>query len=820
MNIDRMSFALGACCAAVCAALLAVPYSTAAEQADADLALLPAQVALQGPEARQPLLVEETRDGRPVGQVTEGVTFETSDAAVAHVVDGAVTPRGNGAAVITARVGERTATAQVAVSGMDRPFAWNFRNHVESVLVKGGCNSGACHGAAAGKNGFRLSLRGYNPDGDFLSLTRDARGRRVVPADPGRSLLLTKPTGLVPHRGGVRFAADSLEYRVLAEWIAAGAVAPQAEDPRIERIEVLPPAVVLPPQAAQQLLVRAHYSDGHVEDATRWAKYTANNAAVAYVDDAGRVQVAGSGEGSITVWYQSKVAVSTVSAPYAPSPAAEALAALPRRNLIDQRVLDKLAALNIPAAPPSADGEFLRRAFLDTIGTLPTPDEARAFLADAAPDKRDRLIETLLARPEFVDYWTYKYSDLLLVNSEKLPPQAMWAYHHWIRRHVASNTPWDEIARQLLTARGSSLENGAANFFLLHQDPLDLAETTTVALLGFSINCARCHNHPLEKWTNDQYYGMASLFARVRTKNLASDAERVVYDADDGEIAQPLTGRSQPPAPLDAAPLDGAATQSRRQRLADWLTAAENPYFRRAIVNRVWANFFGVGLVEPIDDMRQTNPASNEPLLADLAQYLADHGHDLKALMRLILQSHTYQRSSLAAPENADDSRFYSRYYPRRLMAEVLLDAVSQVAGAPTAFPDYPSGWRALQLPDASVPSYFLKTFGRPDRTITCECERTAEPSMVQVLHLANGDVLNQKLAATGNRIEQLLASGAADAAIIDECYLSALSRLPTADERAQLTTALADAPPSERRAAVEDLYWGVLSSKEFLFNH
>ncbi len=785
-----------------------------------DVQLVPTEIVLRGPEARRRLLLEELHDGKFVGQATEGVAWETSDPTVATVAEGIVTPVGNGSATIAARRGQSTATARVMVEAMDQPFVWSFRNHVQSVLVKAGCNSGACHGAAAGKNGFRLSLRGYNSAGDFLSLTREARGRRIVPGDPGRSLILTKPTGLLPHRGGVRFSADSLEYRVLAEWIAAGAPAPQDGDPRITRVEVLPTEAVLKVGDRQPLLAQAYFSDGRVEDVTRWAKFTANNATVAQVDDDGLVQVMGAGEGSVTVWYQSKVAVATVTAPYQQPFDPDQIAALPRRNLIDQRVLEKLASLRITPAAPASDAEFLRRASLDTVGTLPTVDETRAFLADASADRRDRLIESLLARPEYVDYWTYKLSDLLLVNSEKLAPQAMWAYHHWIRQHVASNTPWDQIVRELVTARGSTLENGAANFFMLHQDPLDLAETTTVALLGFSINCARCHNHPLEKWTNDQYYGMANLFAHVRSKNLGSDAERAVYDADQGDVIQPLTGKAPAPAALDAAALDAASAVSRREHLAQWLTAADNVYFRRAIVNRVWANFLGVGLVEPVDDMRQTNPASNEALLADLAQFLGDNGHDLKQLMRLILQSHTYQRSSLPSPENADDRRFYSRYYPRRLMAEVLLDAVSQAAGAPTAFPDYPSGWRALQLPDANVPSYFLKTFGRPDRSITCECERTAEPSMVQVLHLANGEALNQKLSAAGNRIERLLKENASDAAIIEEAYLCSLSRLPTANESSRLSEILAQTPPGERRAALEDLFWGLLGSKEFLFNH
>ncbi len=517
--------------------------------------------------------------------------------------------------------------------------------------------------------------------------------------------------------------------------------------------------------------------------------------------------------------YLSSNVVATVACAFDAPLAADVLAAAPRRNFIDERVLDKLKALNLPPSPTASDGEFIRRAFLDTIGVLPTADEARAFLADPSPDKRDKLVELLLARPEFVDYWAYKWSDLLLVSSEKLKPAAMWAYHDWIRNQVANNTPWDVLARSIVTATGSTLENGAANFFVLHQDPAELAETTSLAFLGMSINCAKCHNHPLEKWTNDQYYGMANLLARVRTKDLAGDGNRMVFPVPAGELVQPRTGKPQVPCPLDGRPLDPADTSDRRMHLADWLVAPENPYFSRAITNRVWANFFGVGMVEHVDDLRLTNPASNEPLLAAAAGYLVDSHYDLQALMRAILQSETYRRSSQPLGENQADTRFYSRYYPRRLMAEVLLDAVSQVTSAPTTFPGYPAGRRALQLPDANVNSYFLKAFGRPARSLTCECERTAEPSMVQVLHLSNGDTVNQKLEAAGNRLDQLIAAGTPNDKLIEEAYLAALSRFPTEQEKARLDRVLSDPGESNRRLLVEDLYWGILTSKEFLFN-
>lgn len=694
----------------------------------------------------------------------------------------------------------------------------SFRNNVQPILAKYGCNSGACHGAAAGQNGFKLSLRGYDDEGDFTTLTRHALGRRIIPSDPGRSLLLLKSTGAVPHKGGKRFEVDSLEYKILSGWIAAGTPGPKKEDPRIVRIEVTPEKVVLKPGAVQQLTVKAHFSDGHMEDVTRWAKYTDANSSVTLVDETGKVTVQGYGEGAITAWYLSRIAMATVSAPYENEVDPQVFASADRRNLIDDLALEKLKDLNLPPSPRCSDAEFIRRAFVDTIGTLPEAEETRRFLESKSAGKRDELIEGLLKRKEFVDYWTYRWSDLFLVNSEKLRPAAMWSYYNWIRNNVAANTPWDVMVRQLVTSTGSTLENGAANFFVLHEDPPSMAETTSQAFLGMSINCAKCHNHPMEKWTNDEYFGMANLFARVRAKSGTGDGERVVFVASAGDINQPLRGRPQPPRPLDGTPLTIESAEDRREHLADWLTARENPYFSRAIVNRVWANFFDVGLVEKVDDLRMTNPASNEKLLSGLARYLAEQKFDLKALMRLILQSETYQRSSVPLPENAADTRFYSHYYPRRFMAEVMLDAFSQVTGVPSKFPNYPEDWRAIQLPDSNVNSYFLKSFGRPDRVKTCECERTEEPSMAQVLHIANGETINKKLSAKGNRVERLLEKKLTPGQMVEEIYVSALARYPTQAEKEKLAQVISEA--TDLRPAVEDVYWAVLSSKEFLFNH
>jgi hypothetical protein len=786
---------------------------------------------LSGPNAHQQLLLEKVKDHNFVGQVTN-VTFTSSDTNVVIFVKDVAVPVGNGQAKVQVANGACSVVAEVTVSKMGQPMPWSFRNNVQPVLAKAGCSAGACHGAAAGQNGFKLSLRGYDDEGDYLALTHNASARRIVPDDPGRSLMLLKPTTAVPHKGSKRFDTDSLEYRILSEWIANGTPGPQPEDPRITGIEILPKQVVVQPGTTQQLLIRAHFNDGHSEDVTHWAKFTESNSAVTQVDDLGNVKIIGYGEGAVTAWYLSKIATATVTVPYENHVAPDTYAKARRRNFIDDLVLDKLQKLNLPPSPPASDAEFLRRAYLDTIGVLPTALEAREFLADTATDKRDRLIEALLQRPEFVDYWTYKWSDLLLVSSEKLSPPAMWSYYNWIRNSVAANTPWDVFARKIVTAKGSTLENGAANFYLLHEDPPNMSETVSQAFLGMSINCAKCHNHPMEKWTNQDYYSMANLFARVRTKSGHGDGNEIIFVSSSGDINQPLTGRPQPPRPLDGTALPMDSPEDRREHLADWLTSPENPYFARAIVNRVWANFLGVGLVEAVDDMRMTNPASNERLLAAAADYLIKRHFDLKELMQAILQSETYQCSSEPLPENAADSRFYSHYYPKRLKAEVLLDAYAEVTGVPSEFvtdlrnqnrglgDKYPLGFRALQLPDTKTFSYFLKTFGRPEREKTCECERSATPSMAQVLHIVNGDTVNKKLAAKDNVISKELAAHEPLPDLVDDAYLSSLSRPPTKTEKEKLVAALDAAAGNDQRAAVEDVYWAILSSKEFLFNH
>jgi hypothetical protein len=813
---------------------------TATASAAESIQIIPSELTLTGSAAQHRLLVEINRDGKLVGEADK-IKWSVENKRVVELVDGMLTAKGNGTTTVTARRANQTATAKVSVKDFEKPHSWSFRNHVLAIFAKSGCNAGSCHGALAGKGGFRLSLRGYDPERDYQTIVKQARGRRVELSDPGRSLILAKPTCALPHKGGLRFDTDSLDYRVISQWIAAGAQPPNSNDVTVTQIEMLPKQLQLSVGQKQRLVVRAYFSDGHVEDVTQWAKFTSANETVAKVNSGGEVSVIGHGVGAISVWFSSKIVISQVTSPFPFKIPSEVYDKAPKRNFIDEVVLAKLKDLRLRPSVGCSDEHFIRRVYIDAIGTLPLPQEVRDFLKDDSKDKRDQLIEGLLERPEFVDYWAYRWSDVLTVSGNRLRPNAVKAYYKWIHNEVKQNTPWDQFARKIVTATGSSMENGATNFFALHQDPENIAENVSQAFLGLSIACAKCHNHPLEKWTNTQYYAFANLFSRVRAKGWGGDYRngdgiRTLFVVPTGELVQPLTGQPQPPTPLDGEPLDFESTDDRRIPLADWLTSPKNPYFSRAITNRIWANFFGVGIVDEVDDLRRSNPASNEALLTAASDFLVQNKFDLKALMRAIMQSKTYQRSSFPIPENHDERRFYSRYYVKRMMAEVLLDAISQVTDVPTEFTHigfpggdrqktdfYPKGTRAIQLYDSAVESYFLKAFGRNQRAITCECERSDEPSMVQVLHLANGDTLSKKLLKKDNRLGKLLASKKTDEEIIDEVMLLCLSRLPTKKEQAGILAALRSVPAvdkKQRRIILEDIFWSVICTAEFLFNH
>ncbi len=802
------------------------------------LRLVPGDLTLDGARSMHRLLAVETSDADTAvvtGDLTATAHFTSENPDVAIVgPDGTVTPVSDGTAMITARVGDRTAAAKVKVRNAAATPSFSFRNEVLPVLTRLGCNMGACHGSAAGKNGFRLTLRGYGPELDYDVLTRQALGRRVRPTAPAESLMLLKSTGALDHGGGARLDPASPEYRVLIGWIAEGCPAPSAADVAVERVEAVPARLRLTPGQSQQLLVRVHYADGRILDVTRWAKFESTDIGVAKVDEHGKVAVVGPGAGAISIWFSSHVDLVNLVVPSSAPAESSVFAASPRNNRIDDLNLARLESLGIPPSPPADDSSFLRRAYLGSTGTLPPAAEVARFANDASPGKREALIDRLLESSEYIDYWAYKWSDVLLVSSRKLAPTSMWSFYRFVRESVKANLPWDEFARQVITAKGSTLANGAANYYVLHRDPIDLTESTSVAFLGLSLTCARCHNHPMEKWTQDQYYGLANLFSRVRLKDgtgangsvVAGDV--VVAVAAEGDIVHPRRGIVMAPQPLDAEPLPLEARGDRRIAFADWLADTSNPYFDRAIVNRVWANFFGRGLIDPEDDLRATNPATDPALLEWLVDDFRAHKRDVKHLIRTIMASAAYQRSSEPLTANAQDQKFLSHYPIKRLPAEVLLDAIGRVTEVPTAFAGFPEGWRSLQLPDSRIESNFLDAFGRPAREAVCSCERSDEPSVSQALHLVNGNTLNEKLRDEKGVVARLVREGEEDQMVIETLFASALARLPTSDEAGQLLPALAeathgldgDAATAARRQAIEDLYWAILTSKEFLFDH
>jgi hypothetical protein len=807
----------------------------AASASAGTLKILPGDVTLTGPHASQRLVVVDTTAHETTADRTSAAVFSTSNASVATVdTSGILCAAGDGKATITAAVGNESATIAVNVVKIKEPFTWSFRNHVIPVLTRVGCNAGACHGALAGKGGLKLSLRGYDVTSDHFVLTRQALGRRIDPAAPARSLFLLKPTMAVPHGGGQKIEVVSPEYRILSDWIASGAPGPKDTDVRISRIEVQPILAVLRPKDTMQVLVRAWYTDGHSEDVARWAKFSSSEDLVAGVSLDGKVTVTGHGEAAISVWYSNKVASATVLSPMPDKVDSKVFSAASRNNFIDDLVLKKLGRLNLPPSPTCNDAEFIRRAYLDAAGVLPTPAEVRAFLADRASDKRERLIDRILARSECTDYWAYKWSDLLLITTLRLPQSGVWSFYQFVRHSVADNKPWDRFAHEILTASGSTLRNGAANYFVLHKDVTDLSESTSLTFMGMSITCARCHNHPLERWTQDQYWSMANLFSRVRLKDGDRAGAVFVQSQPDGEAMHPRRGIAMPPAPLDGKPLPLDSPIDRRKYFADWLTSPENHYFARALVNRVWRNFMGRGLVEAEDDLRETNPPTNAELFDALAKDFIANKYDVKRLMKTIMRSAAYQRSAKPLPENAADDRFYSRYLVRRLSAEVILDAYSQVTSVPTAFTElnsrardatmgyggFPRGTRALQLPDSLVTSRFLDAFGRPERAQTCSCERSQDASVGQALHLNNGRTLNEKLRAKNSRVSKWLAEKVSDEQAIKDLYMLALCREPNPTELNRFGKLLADATADTgRREALEDLFWAVLTSREFVFN-
>ncbi len=811
------------CRAALCSTLGLLLGSLAATAAPDELVLAPREFVLVGRDARQRLLVTGSADGRLLDLTREAVFRAEPPGVVRVSPDGIVTPAADGTATVLATAGGRQARAVVTVRDAVRPLPVTFERDVIPVLTRAGCNAGACHGKARGQNGFALSLLSYDPAFDYHAIASEGRGRRVFPGDPDFSLLLRKASAREPHGGGRRLDAASFGYDVLRRWVAAGLPRAPQGAPVVERITVEPAGRVLAAGAEQQLLVTAHSSDGSARDVTHLATFQSNESAIVRVDSGGLVKAGPlPGEAAVMARFQEKFAVCEVSIPLAGDVHADLYARLPRRNFIDGHVWDKLRRLGITPSEPAGDAVFLRRASLDVLGRLPTPEEVRAFLADTAPDRRARLVDRLLERPEYADYWANKWADLLRPNPYRVGIKAVYNLDAWLRDAFRRNEPYDRFVRDIVTAKGSTFRNGATVVFRDRPEPAEMASLVSRLFLGVRLECARCHHHPFEVWGQDDFYSLAAVFARVGHKGVGlsppiSGGEEIIFAGQAGEVRHPVTNRVLAPRPPGGLPLTVAEDQDPREVLADWMTADDNPTFARVIVNRVWADLMGRGLVEPVDDLRATNPPSNGPLLDALAAEFRREKYDLKKLLRTILTSEVYGLSSVPNARNAADNRNYSRHYRQRLRAEVLLDAVSDVTQIPETFAAAPPGTRAMELWTVRTQSTFLDSFGRPDPNQDPPCERTGDTTVVQALHLMNSPGLHRKVTADTGRAAALAKSGKKPGEIVEELYLRVYGRFPTAGERAECEKLFAE-PGATRRQATEDLLWAMLNTPEFLF--
>lgn len=774
------------------------------------------QITLSGKYASTRLLVEtSTRAG--LRDISGDTRFRSTDPKVAVVDNGVLRPVANGTTTVEASWNGAKLRMPVRVVGVSDAGP-RFVGDVLPVLTRLGCNQGGCHGAAQGKGGFKLSMQGYDPESDIVSITRGAAGRRVSPSRPEASLLLRKPLGQVPHKGGTLLQEGSAHHRLLVEWIASGMPGPRPDDISVERLEVVPSQRTLRVGARQNFRVVATFSDRSVRDVTEEALFSGSDASVARVEPSGETRVVGKGEAAVLIRYDDKVVAATVTAPFgSPLPAPEVRANSPSAH-IDYYVDRKLARLGLVPSPRASDSDFLRRVTLDLTGTLPTVERTRAFLADTRPDRREKLVDELLASREFVDNWTLRWGDILRSTRSALGDRGLHAFNRWLRDSIESNKPWDAMARELLLASGSTFESGPANYFRASPTADTLVETTSQVFLGVRIQCAKCHNHPYEKWRQNQYYEMAAFFTRMRSKNGEGPDEKVYFAGESGEIANPRTKKTAIPTPLDSRPVPASFTGDRRQPLADWMTSKSNPFFAQAAVNRLWGHFLGQGIIEPVDDVRVTNPPSNPELLAWLADDFVKNRFDLRRTMRAIVLSETYQRSSIPTKANAADTKYLSSFRFKRIPAEPLLDAVASATGVPEKFAGYPAGTKASELLDAATQSYFLDLFGRPARNIVCQCERSDNPSLGQVLHFMNGKGINDRLSSAEGRAAKLAASQKPNTEIVRELFLSAFSREPTLDE--MLTASLRIHASPDRKQGIEDILWVLLNSKEFVFNH
>lgn len=773
------------------------------------------EIVLTGRRAAWQILVNGERADSAIVDLTAKCHFRSTDVSIATVAKtGIVTAVGDGVAEIHVSFGKYREIVSVTVKRASDWPSLAFETDIIPILNRYGCNGSGCHGKAEGQNGFKLSVFGFDPAADYDAIAVEGRGRRVFPAAPRRSLLLEKMSGGVPHGGGVRIPTDQRAYEIVQAWIELGMPKSKPTTAAVEKLALVPRARVMSTNSQQQLRVEATYSDGRVVDVTALAQFQSNNEALAAVDASGLVTT-GKAPGSVAIMtsFMGHVDVFAVTLPRV-SP--EALPVTIDQNYIDQHVHDQLRKLNIPISPPADDATFLRRIYLDLIGRLPTVTEARQFLQDEHLEKRRRLVERLLERSEYADYWALKWSDLLRVNRQALGHKQAYAYYRWIRGNFAENVPLDHFARQVLVAEGPLQESPAGHFYKVVTKPNEMASTLSQVFLGLRIDCAQCHHHPFDRWSQTDYYGMQAYFTQVGFKK-ATHGE-ALHSFGNGQTIHPRTKLPVLAHVLGTAPPTTQPVGNRRELLANWLTAKSNPWFARNLANRIWAHLMGRGLVEPVDDFRLTNPPTNPALLDALAKQLVRHDFNMKELIREITESRTYQRSSHTLPGNTQDQQHYSRYPFKSLPAEVLFDAICDVTGTSEKFAGVPAGVRAVQLWDSEVQHGFLKLFGRPTRTSACECERVTEPSVAQVLHGLNSAELQSRLARADGRIARFVRETKDNAELGTLLYLTFLSRPPTTNERQAIVSYLETA--SNRQQAAEDISWSLMNSLEFLFNH
>jgi hypothetical protein len=749
--------------------------------------------------------------------------FASADTKVATVDDkGWVRPIANGQTQVTVTVTGQTRVLAVKVQLPPVEPAYSFRHEVMPVLSRAGCNMGACHGYSLGKNGFKLTLRGADPVPDFTAIVKDSLARRVNFRTPEASLVLAKPLGDVPHEGGIRFNRGSLSHQILLGWIKQGAPEDLSDKEAVVNVRMTPDRLVLRPGQKHRLQLVADYSNGTSRDVTRLGIYTANNEQFASVDDEGMVTAGDAGETAIVARFERTFAATSVivlsaEGKFTPT-------TVPQGNLIDRHVVEKLNQLKIAPSPLAGDEEFLRRVYLDLIGVQPKPDEVKAFLADKAPNKRDKAIDGLFERLEFVDHWSLKWGDLLQNSRNSASQPAVFLFREFIRGAVASNMPLDEFARRIVTARGGPTDDPASVYFAISKDTNDTLERVTQVFCGVRMLCARCHSHPLENWTQADYYGLASFFNQVsprpdtRTPNVPN-SKLISLNLAAGSSTNPRTGQPQPPRYLGGTEPKLSTNIDRRGAYAQWLTAADNRFFARGLVNRYWSYFFHRGIVEPVDDIRSTNPPINPGLLDALTKDFVDHRFDARHLMRRIVTSATYQRSSTPTASNRHDEQNFSHAIPRRVPAEALLDSLVQATGVAENIGGAPAGFRAAQLPDANVTSDFLHLFGKPQRIEACECERDNESNMMQALHFINGKSILTRVQNPAARPTLLAKQKLTDTELVTELYLWSLARHPS-DAELKVSLDFLRTHAERRVEAAQDLMWSLLNTRDFLLTH